>query len=141
MYCNNSLEYGMKYGKLYNWYAVNDPRGLAPEGWHIPSFMEWDQLDIHLGGKNETVLKIKSKEGWADNQQGTNESGFNALPGGNCYDFDKCYNLGKTAIWWSATEVTPLIGETWTIKNDLSLMITGSDFKYTYNAVRCVKNK
>ncbi|MGB3079964.1 MAG: FISUMP domain-containing protein, partial [Saprospiraceae bacterium] len=40
-YANDSATYAAVYGKLYNWYAVNDPRGLAPEGWHIPSDFEW----------------------------------------------------------------------------------------------------
>ena len=48
-YYNNDPSNGTKYGKLYNWYAVNDPRGLAPEGWHIPSDKEWDVLTNYLG--------------------------------------------------------------------------------------------
>jgi uncharacterized protein (TIGR02145 family) len=47
---NNDSATGAVYGKLYNWYAVNDPRGLAPTGWHVPSDAEWDTLITHLGG-------------------------------------------------------------------------------------------
>jgi uncharacterized protein (TIGR02145 family) len=50
-----------KYGKLYNWYAVNDKRGLAPEGWHVPSIEEWKELIDEVGGDGS---KLKSKEGW-----------------------------------------------------------------------------
>ena len=49
-YYNNDSSNGTKYGKLYNWYAVNDPRGLAPKGWHIPSDKEWTDLTDYLGG-------------------------------------------------------------------------------------------
>ena len=63
-WCNyeNNPVYGAKYGKLYNWYAVNDPRGLTPEGWHIPSIEEWDTLALTLGDNcNE---RIKNGEDW-----------------------------------------------------------------------------
>jgi uncharacterized protein (TIGR02145 family) len=42
-YYNNDPELGKIYGKLYNWYAVNDPRGLAPAGYHIPTDAEWTE--------------------------------------------------------------------------------------------------
>ena len=101
---------GRSYGKLYNWFAVNDPRGLAPEGWHMPSDEEWDQLVNFLGGRKVAGNKLKSKREW-ENPYGTNESRFSALPG--CYRYDngefrgieddnnwwKCYGY-----WWSSTE-------------------------------------
>ena len=59
-YDNDSIN-GEKYGKLYNWFALNDPRGLAPEGWHIPSDEEWTKL-IHELGVNDAGTKLKSKE-------------------------------------------------------------------------------
>jgi uncharacterized protein (TIGR02145 family) len=65
-----------KYGKLYNVAAVNDKRGLAPKGWHIPNILEWEMLS------NETsISSLKSKSGWEQNN-GSNTSGFNMLPGG-----------------------------------------------------------
>jgi uncharacterized protein (TIGR02145 family) len=95
---------GETYGKLYNWYAVNDPRGLAPEGWHIPTDAEWTQLSDYLGGKGVAGKKMKSTSGWNNKGNGTNESGFNGLPGGNRYHnglFDLPCNNG---YWWSASE-------------------------------------
>ncbi len=100
-YCYN----GETYGKLYNWYAVNDPRGLAPEGWHIPSDAEWTQLCDYLGVEGVAGKKMKSTSGWNNKDNGTNESGFNGLPGGyRLYDgtFD---DQGSYGYWWSATEV------------------------------------
>ncbi|MBK8080215.1 MAG: fibrobacter succinogenes major paralogous domain-containing protein [Saprospiraceae bacterium] len=58
-YYNNDPIQGNKYGKLYNWYAVNDPRGLAPQGWHIPSDAEWTTLEITLGGVSVAGGKMK----------------------------------------------------------------------------------
>jgi len=55
---------GAKYGKLYNWYAVNDVRGLAPVGWHIPADHEWNVIIDYLGGPMEAVVKIKNNVGW-----------------------------------------------------------------------------
>ena len=60
---------------LYNWWAVNDPRGLAPEGWKIPTDADWDELVQYLGGEHAAGLKMKSEK-WG----GTNESKFSALP-------------------------------------------------------------
>jgi uncharacterized protein (TIGR02145 family) len=108
-YYKNKLENGAKYGKLYNWYAVNDPRGLAPEGWHIPTDNEWKLLSNYLGGEDFAGKKMKSTSGWYDfdgneNGAGTNESGFNGLPGGfrlndGAFDF-----RGSVGYWWSASE-------------------------------------
>jgi hypothetical protein len=61
-YYENDPKNGAKYGKLYNWYAVNDPRGLAPAGWHVPSDAEWTTLGDQLG--DEASNKMKSTSGW-----------------------------------------------------------------------------
>lgn len=63
-YYDNDSTNGKKYGKLYNWYAVNDPRGLAPKGYHIPTDAEWIVLIDKLGGKSEAGKKMKSISGW-----------------------------------------------------------------------------
>ena len=103
-YYENIAENGKKYGKLYNWYAVYDARGLAPEGWYIPSDKEWSTLINFLGGKEYAGNKLKSKKGWLKNGNGTNESGFNGLPSGY-RDFNGGYELvGASGSWWSSTE-------------------------------------
>jgi uncharacterized protein (TIGR02145 family) len=65
-YYNNDLKNGAKYGKLYNWYAVSDPRGLAPTGWHIPTDEEFNELISFLGGNDQAAQKLKSNNGWAN---------------------------------------------------------------------------
>jgi uncharacterized protein (TIGR02145 family) len=67
------------HGKLYNWYAVNDPRGLAPLGWRIPHKVDWNGLIDHLGGRESAAFKLKSKTGWLPGNEGSNESNFNAI--------------------------------------------------------------
>jgi uncharacterized protein (TIGR02145 family) len=107
-YYNNDVENGEIYGKLYNWYAVNDSRGLAPEGWHIPTDDEWTTLTDYLGGEEFAGDKMKTigTSYWAiPNNEASNESGFSALPGGY-RNFDSSFNnIFTNAFFWSATEI------------------------------------
>ena len=63
-YYENKAANGTKYGKLYNWYAVVDTRGLAPAGYHIPTDEEWTVLSTFLGGEDVAGKKMKSTSGW-----------------------------------------------------------------------------
>jgi uncharacterized protein (TIGR02145 family) len=100
---------GEKYGKLYNWEAVIDPRGLAPEGWHIPTKDEWEKLSNFLGENGGE--KLKAKSGWdkfiKENEfpNGTDEFSFNALPGGRQDLFGNFEGLGNTGYWWTCSQV------------------------------------
>lgn len=109
-YYDNAPKNGEKYGKLYNWYAVNAPRGLAPVGFHVPSDAEWEKLVVYLG--SDAGEKMKSKRGW-DNYQigaeiwsgnGSNDSRFYGLPGGSRYYVGDYYGIGYLGYWWSSTE-------------------------------------
>ncbi len=109
---NNDAANNTLYGKLYNWYAVNDGRGLCPTGWHVPSDAEWSSFINYLdpsanGGNNINVAggKMKSITGWfSPNTDATNESGFTGLPGGYRYGSGAYYNIGLFGYWWSSTE-------------------------------------
>ena len=92
---------GKAYGKLYNWFAVSDSRGLAPNGYHIPSDAEWTILTDFLGGSDIAGKKMKSKDGWSDNGNGDNSSGFNGLPGGYCNNFGNFNLISKNGKFWS----------------------------------------
>jgi uncharacterized protein (TIGR02145 family) len=98
---------GELFGKLYNWYAVNDSRVLAPEGYHIPTIEEWDKLDKYLGEK-ESAIKMKTNSGW-EIGNGNNESGFSGLPGGYYgIGWDKNFHQkGSNGTWWSSTKEAP----------------------------------
>ncbi len=104
----NKVANGSKYGKLYNWYAANDPRGLAPKGWHIPSDAEWKQLIDYLGGEIEASRRLKNNSGWNEcdgkSGNGNNNTGFSALPTGFRDFFGPFNSIGSYALWWSANE-------------------------------------
>jgi uncharacterized protein (TIGR02145 family) len=110
-YKNDSAT-GAIYGKLYNWYAVHDPRGLAPAGWHVPSDTEWTRLTSFLGGvlvaggKMKSTGTIEAGTGlwYAPNADATNSSGFTGLPGGYRSDQGIFDIIGTYGYWWSSTE-------------------------------------
>ena len=95
------------YGRLYNWYAVDDARGLCPAGWHVPTDGEWTALETYLGTNGHSGAEgtaLKSTTGWYNNFNGTDDFGFSALPGGNRF-----YNGGNFSVagyvghWWSSS--------------------------------------
>ncbi|MDP2388204.1 MAG: fibrobacter succinogenes major paralogous domain-containing protein [Bacteroidota bacterium] len=98
----NKTENGIKYGKLYNWYAVTDKRGLAPKGWHIPDYKEWKALDDKAGGVKIAGKKIKSTTGWSDNGNGDNSTGFTALPAGFRSSTGVFKSIDEYGFWWSS---------------------------------------
>src|SRR5665811_638068 len=113
-YYDNDPINGRSYGKLYNWYAVHDPRGLAPYGWHVPSTFEWYNLSDYLGGEGVAGDKMKSTSGWDSNGYGTNVSGFAGLPGGVRFNVDGTFGaVGSHGYWWSSTELSTSTTNAW----------------------------
>jgi uncharacterized protein (TIGR02145 family) len=137
-YYNNNPANGPKYGKLYNWYAVNDPRGLAPAGWTLPSEADWTTLISYLGGPEAAGKKMKSNSGWADGDNGTNEVGFIGLPGGYRVENGTFLNIGSIGTWWSSTESKTLTA----VDHYLPLsgrMTKSSNSKQRGESVRCLR--
>jgi uncharacterized protein (TIGR02145 family) len=139
-YYNNYPAFGNTYGKLYNWYAVNDPRGLAPAGWHIPSDAEWTELTNYLGGESVAGGKLKDTTLWlSPNTGATNSSGFTAFPGGARY-YNGFGGVGEYGYFWSASGIS--IYNAWY----RSLSFNKSDVFRTSNdkgnglSVRCVRD-
>lgn len=107
-YCvyDNNTANGETYGYLYNWYAVNDSRGLAPQGWHIATDAEWEEMIDHLGGSGVAAGKMKEVGTlhWSDPNTGAdNKSGFTALPSGFRGN-GEFSGLGERCNFWTATQ-------------------------------------
>ncbi len=146
---NNDAANNTLYGKLYNWYAVNDTRGLCPSGWHVPSDGEWSTLINYLdpsanGGDtwpNVAGGKLKSTTGWnSPNEGATNESGFTGLPGGYRYTNGPYTNIGTNGYWWSSTEYDSNLAGTRTLYYVNSVVLRDYDTKPSGFSVRCVRD-
>lgn len=137
-YYENDLDYGKKYGKLYNWHAVNDPRGLAAKGWHIPSKKEFETLVLFLGGKNKAGKLLKVKGEWGRIDISSNESGFGALPSG--YRFNKFGKLGYYAIFWSTSLKFKNYPYTLILEIEENTAINGNSYVDGFLAVRCLRD-
>lgn len=134
-YCDydNNDTFVATYGRLYNWYSVIDPRGLAPIGWHVPTDGEWKELEMYLGMSQPDVdaeeqwrgtdegTKMKTTSGWNENGNGSNSSGFSALPGGLRGISSNFYQMGNFAFFWSSSAYD-------------------DDYVY-YRALRCVSSQ
>jgi uncharacterized protein (TIGR02145 family) len=140
-YANNSSN-GVVYGKLYNWYAVNDPRGLAPVGYHIPSDAEWSILTIFLGGENVAGGKMKATTLWdSPNTAATNSSGFSGLPSGLVNPFGQFYGIGSTSYWWSTSLDSNMVNARYRyLENNTGRVSQGTAGKNRGFSVRCIKD-
>ncbi len=140
------------YGRLYNWYAFNDPRGLAPRGYHLPSNEEWAKLIKFLRKGGKIGLKLKSKNGYKCRQtspngdrsyygNGSNSSGFDGLPGGMLDCNGRLNEYGNTGYWWHSEKDSLF---SWSVRltcnnNNQDLMF--QDVWKCYGAsVRCIKD-
>ena len=142
-YENDSATYAATYGKLYNWYAVTDPRGLAPAGWHIPNSEEWNVLVKWLGGIRIAGGKMKATgtTNWlSPNTDATNSSKFTGLPGGYRYNNGKFFDMGTSGNWWSTS--APTVTEAWAYGLGFEDGEVGTDGAYKRSgfSVRCIKD-
>ena len=132
---------GKKYGKLYNWHAVNDPRILAPNGFHVPSVEEWTTLMNNLGGEQRAGDKMKDMTEWWGNRSNENDSsGFNALPGGYCYSDGTFNDIVAFGYWWSSTEENEHDALAISLFCNESKVYINKDDKFYGFSVRCIKD-
>ncbi len=141
-YYNNDTANHYNKGKLYNFFAVTDPRGLAPEGWHIPSKDEWSKLIAGLGGESIAWKNLMHPLWLGEAERSRNPSGFSARPAGfRNFDDGKCRFMGieYTVKWWSATEV---VGK-FTNYVSLTSFDMREDISFDYGdgfSIRCIKD-
>jgi uncharacterized protein (TIGR02145 family) len=134
-YLENNSENGRKYGKLYNWYAVTDARGLAPKGWHVASDQEWIKVINSLGGGISAALRIRMTA-----LSGAEQSGFSALPGGCRNSIGVFYGVDSFGYWWSATENNSLTGWMYVL-NYIKCDINSFNTEKIYGeSVRCIQD-
>jgi uncharacterized protein (TIGR02145 family) len=142
-YYNNDPANGVIYGKLYNWYAVIDPRGLSPIGYHIPSDAEWTTLTTCLGGDGVAGGKMKSTDTslWGSpNTDANNSSGFTGLPGRYRFSDGRFLGINATSGWWSSSEYSTMDGWNLSLIYGNSSAIRNYVSKLGGNSVRCVKD-
>lgn len=148
---DNSIFYQTAYGLLYNWYAINDTRGVCPTGWHVPTDAEWytlenyidptvnDPLSVNWRGTN-VGTKLKATTGWIDNGSGTDEYGFSGLPGGYRKYDGTYWFLGHYAYWWTSDENSST--EAWkrSIFNEDYTSNRNANAKTCGFSIRCIKD-
>ena len=163
-YCyNDEQESCAKYGRLYTWAAAMDSagvfgdggegcgflvtcsatepvRGVCPESWHLPSDTEWKTLFTAVGGTTVAGTKLKSKSGWYNNGNGTDEYGFSGVPAGN-RDREGLYNdAGKGARFWSSTERGSFPAYLWIFSYGNTTVSSGYHDKFFGYSIRCIKD-
>lgn len=140
-YYNNDPSLGAKYGKLYNWYAVVDPRGLAPAGYHIPTDAEWTVLTDFLGGEGVAGEKLKSTTGWKDLGNGSGQTCFSGFPSpmrgldGTFGSFDN-----DVTVWWSFSTKSEEMAWNRRILNYQTKIFRWDFYKGSGFSVRCLKD-
>jgi uncharacterized protein (TIGR02145 family) len=142
-YDNDSLKYKESYGALYNWYAINTNK-LCPAGWHVPSDGEWQTLTTFLDGFYTAGGKLKEKgtKHWkSPNIDGTNESGFTALPAGY-RSLQGIFNYqGISAYFWSSTKYNDKTVLFWNIRYRLGYIYKYPGEIYCGFSVRCLRDE
>ncbi|HYX10163.1 MAG TPA: fibrobacter succinogenes major paralogous domain-containing protein [Bacteroidales bacterium] len=145
-FCNynntENLDTIATYGRLYNFYAVEDSRKLAPEGWHVATTEEWFKLAENLGGDSIAAIKLKEAGNyhWEAAYQSDNRSGFTALPGGKRWRDKGFIHMGIYGIWWTANDFYGVGGDLFYMIFYDSHLIKGQDDKYNGYSIRCVKD-
>ncbi len=137
------------YGGLYQWgemmqyVTTTGSKGICPDGWHLPSFAEWDTLSTHLSGVSVAGGKLKEAGTlhWlSPNTGATNISGFTALPGGNRHISGTFYFLTTFGYFWSASE-TSSAASSGRMFSYQSVSVDSFDYDKTYGfSVRCIHN-
>jgi uncharacterized protein (TIGR02145 family) len=168
-YYDNDTKNGSINGKLYNWFAINDPRGIAPSGWHIPSQKEWEILSNYLG--DDAGKKLKTSFGWnswdedvsctncknasvdckvckgtgvsgkkINGGNGLNTLNFSGIPSGSRGANGIFSGIGNHTIWWNASENGPEHAGYFGLNNSSNILSGGTYNKGRGLSLRCIRN-
>ena len=137
---NNDPSNDAIFGKLYNWYAVNDPRGLCPSGWHVATENNWQLLTTPFGGFGGAANELKTTTLWTLPNSNTNTSGFSALPGGGRSSGGSFADITSRGGWWTSSTSGPVTSKYISmIFNSDTVGVFDVDVKSGFS-VRCVKD-
>lgn len=140
---DNSDSLGAVYGHLYNWYAVDDSRGLCPDGWHVPDTSEWNDMYLQFGNAAEAGghLRHAGTKYWeAPNEGATNSSGLTLLPASLRYPNGDYFGLHRFAHIWSSTSSTGSSALSYFLYNgNTQIYPLAYENEYGFS-VRCIKD-
>lgn len=152
---NNDESNKTKYGALYNWHTVNTGK-LCPEGWRVPADEEWKFLEGYVdtetgignpnwdkpGGRGKDAgQRLKSTSGWASGGSGTDDIGFSALPGGERCSNGRFFVAGRSAFWWTSTELDSSSAWYRNIIYGVEDINRNTHPKWMGFSVRCIRNQ
>lgn len=140
-YFNNDESIGKTHGKLYNWYAVSDERGLAPKGWQIPDDGDWNRLFSAIGNKNTVGHKMKDAQGWLFEGNGSNVSGLSVLPSGGRDTQGAFSSFGSSAFFWSMSDYLMFYGRYVGLQHKIKTVEHKNIDKNYGFSVRCFRKK
>jgi uncharacterized protein (TIGR02145 family) len=138
-YYEDNSENGLKYGKLYNWYAVADARGISPSGWRVPSIDDYKEMNKAFGGDKKAGAAIKSNIGWTEGG-GTNASGYSGLPAGTRNFNGSFSNMGTHGYWWSLSDQRDFNAWHLSVNNKNGIGKIYTSLKSAGFSVRCIKD-
>ncbi len=160
-YDYDSIQYAQTYGALYTWQAVmgakegvdalssdakpSGVQGICPDGWHVPSRAEWEQLEEYIssdGYSGREAVAIKATSGWNENGNGNDVYGFSALPSGQINSVSgRIDNLGYNGRWFSSTETSETkVSSVWMRMDTRTIGYSDISYKSEGKCVRCVKD-
>lgn len=140
--------YSETYGCYYNWYAVSYGYAIAPDGWHVPTLEEWQELKDYLtndGHSGTEGTALKSTSGWINDGNGTDDYDFNALPGNYSLSgggFGNEDPVGEKCFFWSSTmseSDLPYCAQLTWDSSELDLRATDKS-KHNGLSIRCVRD-
>ena len=134
---DNNLRNVANYGYLYDWHTACK---VCPDGWHLPSKTDWKDLSNFLEGENIAGFALKSKKGWEDNGNGSNESGFNALPSGGCSEYGVSNDVGFYSYWWSSNKSIAENSLGYKLEYYSSRISNFVEYNLNGFSVRCIKD-
>lgn len=131
------------FGRLYTWNAATlngTEQGVCPDGWHVSSREDWNNLEANTVDRKELGYHLKSSGMWNRHEYPPNTYGFSAIPSGY-YSNKTFWGSGYQADYWSNQEFNDSTAFFYSVSNDSDVLSIYAKGKSVARAVRCVKNK